>query len=415
MKPVFAALLAGVVAYAFGQAVSAADAGTYKEKVLYSFTGNVDGAQPYANVINVKGALYGTTFAGGDQFGGAVFSLDPSTGTERVLYSFGSQDGYPEAGLIDAKGMLYGTVSGADGLGGFVFSLDLSTGAEKTVYGFCSQANCADGFAPVAGLIRVKDTLYGTTLGGGNAGCNGYGCGTVFSVDRNTGAEKVLYSFCRQKDCADGLWPAAGLVAVDGMLYGTAVNGGVGGCHQNLGCGTAFSIDLNTGTEKTLYTFCSRRDCKDGANSFASLTALNGVLYGTTLCGGEYGADTECFGRGYGTVFSIDPNTGAEKVLHSFGKGKDGRKPLAGLIAASGVLYGTTMQGGRSGCGGDGCGMVFSLDPSTGVETVLHYFDGSDGDSPSGNLTAVNGRFYGTTIYGGAANNGTVFVLRAKR
>jgi uncharacterized repeat protein (TIGR03803 family) len=59
--------------------------------------------------------------------------------------------------------------------------------------------------------------------------------------------------------------------------------------------------------------------------------------------------------------------------------------------------------------------MVFSLDPSTGVETVLHSFDGSDGDSPSGNLTAVNGRFYGTTIYGGAANNGTVFVLRAKR
>ncbi len=47
----------------------------------------------------------------------------------------------------------------------------------------------ADGLAPLAGLIDVNGILYGTTQGGGQ-----YGGGTVFAITR-TGQERVLHSF----------------------------------------------------------------------------------------------------------------------------------------------------------------------------------------------------------------------------
>jgi uncharacterized repeat protein (TIGR03803 family) len=61
---------------------------------------------------------------------------------------------------------------------------------------------------------------------------------------------------------------------------------------------------------------------------------------------------------GYGTVFSLNPGTDAENVLHSFGSGTDGRNPYAGLINAKGTLYGTTYAGGAY-----GDGTVFSIVP----------------------------------------------------
>jgi len=102
-------------------------------------------------------------------------------------------------------------------------------------------------------------------------------------------------------------------------------------------------------------------------------------------------------------------------VLHSFGSGNDGRLPQAGLIVVGGLLYGTTSQGGGSGCGGGGCGTVFSLDPNTGAETVLYSFQGAplDGQWPNG-LTSVKNALYGTTIFGGASDHGTVFSLKKK-
>jgi uncharacterized repeat protein (TIGR03803 family) len=73
---------------------------------------------PQAELVNVRGTLYGTTSAGGSSRNcgsggcGTVFSITPG-GIEKVLYSFGSSpDGYwPEAGLIDVGGTLYGTTA----------------------------------------------------------------------------------------------------------------------------------------------------------------------------------------------------------------------------------------------------------------------------------------------------------------
>ncbi|MGA9943620.1 MAG: choice-of-anchor tandem repeat GloVer-containing protein, partial [Candidatus Cybelea sp.] len=120
---------------------------------------------------------------------------------------------------------------------------------------------------------------------------------------------------------------------------------------------------------------------------------------------------------GCGTVYSVRPG-GAEKVLYRFSGGSDGSDPDAALVEVGGVLYGTTANGGGSGCAGSGCGTVYSIS-TTGAETVLHSFGGSpDGATPVAALINVRGVLYGTTFYGGDGSGsggyvgrGTVFTL----
>jgi uncharacterized repeat protein (TIGR03803 family) len=128
-----------------------------------------------------------------------------------------------------------------------------------------------------------------------------------------------------------------------------------------------------------------------------------GNLYGTTSSGGAF--------TYYGTVFKLD-TTGNETVLYSFTGGADGAQPEAGVIEdAAGNLYGTTVFGGDL-----NLGTVFKLD-NTGKETVLHSFTGgADGAQPvTGVILDKAGDLYGTTPFGGTDTCfdgcGTVFKL----
>src|SRR5438876_7055330 len=82
-----------------------------------------------------------------------------------------------------------------------------------------------------------------------------------------------------------------------------------------------------------------------------------------------------------------------EKILHSFGSGKDGVVPYAGLIDVNGMLYGTTASGGAHCQSNGGCGTVFAVDPHTGAETVLYSFCSqkkcTDGQLPQASLIDV--------------------------
>ena len=430
MKLVFIPLFAGI-ACTFVQPTFGADATTYKEKIVYSFCSQqncTDGAGPDGGVIAVNGLLYGTTSGGGSSTQcngggcGTVFSVDPATGAETVLYSFcpkrNCNDGaYPVAGLLAVNGILYGTTAGGGQYGGTacpfgcgaVFSLDPSTGAETVLYSFCHDKDiCADGATPQAGLIDVNGVLYGTTYGGGGTGCNMYGCGTVFGIDPSTGTETMLYSFCSQTNCADGETPQAALLSVKGKLYGTTLYGGPNaGCDIGSACGTVFTIDLKTGAESVAYAFCSQNGCADGALPNANLINVKGTLYGTTSFGGVY----PCQNRppGCGAVFSLDPGTGGETVLHSFGSGDDGIHPSTGLVDVKGTLYGTTYPGGSQ-----NAGAAFALDLSTGTETVIWSFCGTNCDYPS-SLIDLNGKLYGTLAGGGRHGGGAVFELKKTR
>ena len=315
------------------------------EKVLHSFGNGSDGANPEAELIDVGGTLYGTTYSGAYGFG-TVFSITTG-GTEKVLHSFGNgTDGRnPTASLIEVKGTLYGTTEfGGKHNRGTIFSIT-TAGLEKVLHSFGKPS---DGSQPLAQLVHVGSTLYGTTSSGGAYTCGRYRCGTIFSITTG-GMEKVLHSF----NGTDGQGPAAGLLDVSGTLYGTTSKGGAYTCAA-VTCGTVFSITTG-GVEKVLHSF----DGTDGEDPAAGLLDVSGTLYGTTYLGGEH----TCAGVTCGTVYRITTR-GAEKVLHSFAGSSDGALPLAGLIKANGALYGTTsLGGGGSGCSGNGCGTVFSMSP----------------------------------------------------
>jgi uncharacterized repeat protein (TIGR03803 family) len=209
----------------------------------------------------------------------------------------------------------------------------------------------------------------------------------------------TLYEFTGPS--TDGAYPEAGLVRDEtGNLYGTAWGGGSGACDDefgDVGCGTVFKVDTS-GKETTLYSFTGQ---SDGGYPFAELVLdAAGNLYGTTSHFGSSG--------GCGTVFKLD-TSGKATVLHSFTGGTtDGCYPYGGLLRdQAGNLYGTTLEGGGTGCYGEGCGVVFKLD-TTGTETVLHSFAGYPSDGALPDFTSLlmdqKGNVYGVTSEGGSSS-----------
>jgi uncharacterized repeat protein (TIGR03803 family) len=192
----------------------------------------------------------------------------------------------------------------------------------------------------------------------------------------------------------------------NGVLYGASGGGGLSGV------GTVFELvpPASPGaawTEVPLYNFSG----PDGANPLATVTlASDGTLYGTTSAGGA---------SNLGTVYQLVPpstqgGAWAEKVLHSFGGNPDGNEPAAPVVIGSGgVLYGTTVQGGKL-----NAGIVFAVrPPSSGsgawTEEVLHsflYSNHGDGLQP---VTPVvigkSGALYGTAPSGGEYRDGAVY------
>jgi hypothetical protein len=261
--------------------------------------------------------------------------------------------------------------------------------------------------------------------------------------------EQVLYNFCSQNNCADGMVPSSGVIRDgSGNLYGAAFGGNtctVGALLPT--CGVVFELTPN-GTETVLHTFCSQlrnNTCADGQAPNGLIMDAAGNLYGTAEFGGPgSGADQGCALNVVecGVVFELTPNqtrtAWTETVLYNFcskSQCGDGAFPLAGLIMdASGNLYGTTSIGGiASGTGCDsgpsgGCGVVFELTPNAArtvwTETVLYNFcsqsNCSDGRAPNTSLIMDGaGNLYGTAAggnsTGGLGGAGVAFELTANQ
>jgi uncharacterized repeat protein (TIGR03803 family) len=179
---------------------------------------------------------------------------------------------------------------------------------------------------------------------------------------------------------------------VDGNMYGTA---SAGGAH---GQGTVFKI-TPSGTLTTIYSFCAKSNCTDGAMPYGGLVlGTDGNFYGTTFSGGTT--------RQAGTVYKITP-AGKLTTLHNFTFGRDGANPYDTLLQATdGNFYGTAQYGGAH-----GLGVVFKI-TTQGTFTVLHSFDSTDGSEPeAGLIQATDGDLYGTTYNGGTGGYGTAFKI----
>jgi uncharacterized repeat protein (TIGR03803 family) len=373
--------------------------------VIHVFKNPKNGLGPGTINQDSAGNLFGMTGSGGDlncdltgSLGcGVVFKLN-TAGKETVLHRFdGSQadEGTPSGGLIrDADGNLYGTTSGIALYCGTVFKVD-KTGKETVLYRFTCGT---DGGIPLAGLVRDSaGNLYGTASGGGIGGPSGQG--VVFKVDVN-GKETVLYSFTGGPD---GGSPMAGLVRdAAGNLYGTTASGGA------FGSGVVFKLDTS-GDETVLHAFTGKAD---GATPQAGLVRdPAGNLYGTTLNGGDLTCNLNG-SPGCGVVFKLN-TSGKLAVRYAFKGRADGGVPSADLVQdAAGNLYGASGFGGNlNDCSGQGCGVLFKLDPH-GKEIVLHTFTGGlDGGAPDGVLLDATGNLYGSAAIGGG-NQGVGVVFK---
>jgi hypothetical protein len=175
----------------------------------------------------------------------------------------------------------------------------------------------------------------------------------------------------------DAEGPAAGLVADRrGNMYGTTSGGGVPSCGAMTGCGTVYELSPSGSgyVESVLYRFTSTGSSDGYFPQSNVLLDKNGVLYGTTIGGGDPQY------HGYGTVYALRPtNSGyVESVIMAFAYYFLGAYPYAGLIEdPSGALYGTTKEGGGApGCpghGGAGCGTVFKIAQPPGGNPTQHF------------------------------------------
>jgi len=408
-------------------------------RILYTFQGGGDGAEPFSNLLpDGSGGFYGTTWVGGttsciyDSGCGTVYHLSPpaqqgGAWVETQLHAFtgsASDGAFPSGSLVkDASGNLYGSTSaGGPANTGTVFELSPPAQSgdawtETILHGF--PFGTSDGDYPIGGVSWGPDgALYGVTEYGGTymgSYCETDGCGAIFQLkppaqQGGTWTESVLYNFPTTGCC----WNYQNLVYRGGSLYGTTFQ---------LGADYAGSIFKLTPppphggqwSYQDIYSF-------EGSNNAAGYWLAAGAAFDSV--GNLYGAANDGGTIGGGTVYELQAPTqtgGAWTfdLLHNFdGAPSDGTNSQAPLaVDSKGNLYGVTEAGGEQSrylCG-DGCGVVFELSNSGGswTETVLHEFtNGRDGDRPRAPVTVSNGVVYGTTFQGGTpTGTGIVFSI----
>jgi hypothetical protein len=287
--------------------------GVWKLTQLYVFCqvmGCPDGAQPNAT-LTYKGAasgaaydgtspLYGTTQSGGKKAGGVVFQLTPTTSgpwTQTIIADLCQTCGTPYAPgggvVVDSSGNLFVNMGdGGDFARGAVVEYSQKNGKwkSKQLYSFCPAKKCKDGGEPRGPLVLdAKGDVIGSAYSSGHDNA-----GTVFELSplRKNWKERTLYTFCTKKNCSDGCTPVGVSLDDAGNIIGATQN-----CGAASEVGTVFS--LGAGTLSTLYQFCQAGgSCSDGSQPLSPPIADgSGNLFGTTNLGGN----------GQGVIYEITP------------------------------------------------------------------------------------------------------------
>jgi hypothetical protein len=378
--------------------------------VLHTFTGGLDGANPYAGLAWDGGSnFYGTTIQGG-YAGTTCYNLagGPANGCGVVFQLHRSGSNWTFSTLYEFRG---GTV---------------------------------DGNFPTAPVTIARDgSLYGTTWAGDyngshlcrwiGVGAPDIGCGIVFNLRPPMSACKTALCSWTETiilaldgtDQDGGSGPSQGQLVLDqaGNLYGTDWN-------SYLNDGEVFQLMPSGGSWMVGKTYVMYPPGGTGS----PLLPLNGVtfdsagnLYGTSELG-PYDAPN-CgyhYLNGCGTIFQLTPTASGwnENIVYNFTDGADGKFPIAGLVAdQAGNLYGvSSTDGPESG------GTAFELSPSGGswaYHTIYALPNGNPGEGncfiavattgcsgPWGTLLIDSaGNLYGASYANGTYHNGNVFKL----
>ncbi len=373
-------------------AVFAVDTDGANPRLLHSFGGGPASVRfPTGELVaSSTGVLYGATDSGGADDLGIVYALSTSGSLYRELRSFLRSDetgAWPAGGLVlDGDRLLGVTLLGGPKGGGSLFSMATNGRDSRCIWGFDSHVEIGDRQRPFGRVAVSGSELFGlATSGGGSAP-------TVYSIDTGRRRLRTLHTLP-----GNGLIyapEASGCVtALEGMLYGVTTG------HGSLEPATVWSLPAQGGALSVLHGFTAG----DGFSPSGCLLAHGGWLYGTSRDDGP--------GR-RGTVFRLSLDGSSLELLHSFeGSPSDGARPLGDLVEVGGRLNGMTRDGGS-----DGAGTLFEVDPATGACRVVRDLPRTPMDvgSPFGNLAVLDGTLFGLAEWGGpAGSTGTVWRINA--
>ncbi len=434
-----------------------------------------DGTFPAGNLLlGQDGNFYGTTSAGGLGNEGTLFQIQPQ-GTETVLHSFadgsvindGAQAQFLANGVLQGSdGNFYGTTpSGGSANAGIIFKLtpgfpeitSLTTAMGTVSLPFTYQtttSNVTTGYAatnlpPGLSINALTGLISGTP---GTAGTYR----TTLTLTSGTGTNtaqitftivplpvpavtSILYAFGSLNNAftystlatnnttsysATGL-TGTGLTinAATGVITGTPSTVGTFPvaltAHNATGASPPITVTIQIfATPPTLsqeyvvvHRFNDGSVTFDGQNPFSISQAFSGIFYGATYHGGD---------RGDGIAYNMTVQ-GVTTNLATYSTGGGGSTPppvvaQAPIQGADGNFYFTTEFGGDTTSNGN-FGRALLTSNSQGVySTILHNFsDGSvpnDGSNPQGQpVQGADGSFYGVTLNGGTANEGTIYKI----
>ena len=302
---------------------------------LYNFT---NGYNHISGLVLSSNTLYGTTTAIG---GGSatVFAIKTDgTGFTNLLTNDNEI-----SGLVLSSNTLYGTTTsgGTDGYG-FIFAVNTDGTGFTNLYNFTTTNN--NGSQPISGLVLSSNTLYGTTIQGGD-----FSGGTIFRINTDGTDYTDLCSFVITSQSAP--LPFGDLTLSGNKLYGITAWGG------SLGYSSIYAANTDGTGFTNLYSYNYPANPPQQPGNFG--LALSGnTLYGTTAID-----DGRC------TVFAVNTDGTGYTILYNFTEplfyttnhesyltNSDGDAPFGGVILSSNKLYGTALDGGYF-----GSGTVYSL------------------------------------------------------
>lgn len=367
-----------------------------------------------------QGEIWGTSYYGGYNNRGAIFSLSPDAGQMKLRYSFPTDlgGGLTQIQFATVKNRLYG-LSGTS-----LFEWDPVTNiyiskfnlADAGLYSYEGPVNLTEFKGSLYGMLSNRSYTTGSILewnldsgklnttsvpDGGTFMINGWFTsfnGKLYGVTSDSAEHKssIIFEwepatkkFTKKIDVSTGT-PGNGysyssrgpLVVSNGKFYGVSKNGG------KFNQGRIFEWDPVTNVITDRAYLGDTNQVKIGNTSvfpFSGLTlASNGSFYGITS------SDTK---TKRGTVFEWVP--GSNTVI----KRADLVNPnVTALVEYNGYLYGAT-QATSDNPGG----ALFRLSLAGDV-TTLHEFSATGEYSPRCGISVINNKLYSATFYNPNAN-----------
>ena len=442
---------------------------TYQKK--FDFDDTLHGINPSGSLVQDSiGKLYGIATIGGSNYEGVLFEYNPALESFSKLADFdyiktGSNP--TSSPIINQNGNLMGTTSqGASNNLGGIFEYDFSLDS------IIIKADFTGFSSPFSSLVQINDSIFlGTACYGPNGG---YGCvysfnmesnaivpvqafgqvgrpygtmimdgsgnllglcagsmidltkGSIYIVDVTNFSVKNILFF---GEGMLGAYPDGSLcLGSNGLLYGFASIlttpfqdfvifefDPFSDVYEIKKNGNAFppigSSGLTEVSTDILYSSLGGKIIKydiSTNNLSAPYPSLQGVMNGTFLKladGNLYGLTDSINYNDKSCILKYSPTANTLTVLHAF-KSSSGYHPYGDLVqGADNALWGLTSSGGNY-----NNGVLFRIDPVSGIYSVLHHFSGPDGSTPLGSLCrASNNNLYGLTSKGGSNNLGVLF------